>query len=104
MAEMAGRLLEKILLALRAPRQQPAAVPPLDAAAIAIFAGTSTGPSVDAIFPFVSGCCREVLQRCERNCQMQRVRSLLRGAPSHIGRGIARFVAIAAASLPDVGA
>jgi hypothetical protein len=35
---------------------------------------------------------------------MQRVRSLLRAAPSHIGRGIARFVAIAAASLPDVGA
>jgi hypothetical protein len=35
---------------------------------------------------------------------MQRVRSLLRTAPAEIGRRLARFVAIAAASLPDVGA
>jgi hypothetical protein len=35
---------------------------------------------------------------------MERVRSLLRSTPSRIGRGIARFVAIAAASLPDAGA
>jgi hypothetical protein len=35
---------------------------------------------------------------------MQQVRALLRAAPSRIGRRIARFVAIAAASLPDVGA
>jgi hypothetical protein len=35
---------------------------------------------------------------------MQRVASLLRSTPSRIGRRIAQFVAIAAASLPDVGA
>jgi hypothetical protein len=35
---------------------------------------------------------------------MQRVRSLLRTAPAEIRRHLARFVAIAAASLPDVGA
>jgi hypothetical protein len=35
---------------------------------------------------------------------MQRVASLLRSTPRRIGREIARFVAIAAASLPDVGA
>jgi hypothetical protein len=35
---------------------------------------------------------------------MERVRSLLRSTPSRISRRIAQFVAIAAASLPDVGA
>jgi hypothetical protein len=35
---------------------------------------------------------------------MQKVRSLLRLTPSRISRGFARFVAIAAASLPDAGA
>jgi hypothetical protein len=35
---------------------------------------------------------------------MERVRSLLRSTPRRISRGIARFVAIAAASLPDAGA
>jgi hypothetical protein len=35
---------------------------------------------------------------------MQRVTSLLRSTPSRIGRRIAQLVAIAAASLPDVGA
>jgi hypothetical protein len=35
---------------------------------------------------------------------MQRVASLLRSTPSRIRRRIAEFVAIAAASLPDVGA
>jgi hypothetical protein len=35
---------------------------------------------------------------------MERVRSLLRSTPTRISRGIARFVAIAAASLPDAGA
>jgi hypothetical protein len=35
---------------------------------------------------------------------MKRVASLLRSTPRRIGRGIAQFVAIAAASLPDVGA
>jgi hypothetical protein len=35
---------------------------------------------------------------------MERVRSLLGSAPFRIGRRIAQFVAIAAASLPDAGA
>jgi hypothetical protein len=35
---------------------------------------------------------------------MQRVVSLVRIAPSRLSRRIAQFVAIAAASLPDVGA
>jgi hypothetical protein len=35
---------------------------------------------------------------------MQRVTFILRSAPRQIGRRIAQFVAIAAASLPDVGA
>jgi len=36
--------------------------------------------------------------------EMRRVRSLLRSTPSRLGRRIAQFVAIAAASLPDAGA
>jgi len=35
---------------------------------------------------------------------MARINRLLRSAPSRIGRRIAQFVAIAAASLPDAGA
>jgi hypothetical protein len=35
---------------------------------------------------------------------MRRVRSLLRTTPAQIGRHLAQLVAIAAASLPDVGA
>jgi hypothetical protein len=35
---------------------------------------------------------------------MQQIRSLLRGAPSRIGRRLSQIVAIAAASLPAVGA
>jgi hypothetical protein len=35
---------------------------------------------------------------------MQQLRLLLRDAPAQIGRRFARFVAIAAASLPDAGA
>jgi hypothetical protein len=35
---------------------------------------------------------------------MQRVASLLRSTPRRIGRRFAQFVAIAAASLPEVGA
>jgi len=36
--------------------------------------------------------------------EMQQVRSLLRAAPSRIGRRLAQIVAIAAASLPAAGA
>jgi hypothetical protein len=39
-----------------------------------------------------------------KDIPMERVRSLLRKTPSRISCGIARFVAIAAASLPDAGA
>jgi hypothetical protein len=35
---------------------------------------------------------------------MRQLNALLRSAPSRIGRRFAQFVAIAAASLPDVGA
>jgi len=35
---------------------------------------------------------------------MQRIASFMRSTPSRIGRRIAQFVAIAAASLPAVGA
>jgi hypothetical protein len=35
---------------------------------------------------------------------MRRIRSLLRTTPVRIGRRVTRIVAIAAASLPDVGA
>jgi hypothetical protein len=38
------------------------------------------------------------------NVEMQQVHSLLRGAPSRIGRRLAQIVAIAAASLPAAGA
>jgi hypothetical protein len=40
----------------------------------------------------------------EGSFEMKRVRSLLRSTPLRIGRRIALFVAIAAASLPDAGA
>jgi hypothetical protein len=39
-----------------------------------------------------------------RSCDMRHLRSLLRSAPSRIGRRLALIVAIAAASLPSAGA
>jgi hypothetical protein len=45
-----------------------------------------------------------LFRRREREIQMRRVNSLLRSAPARIGRRLARFVAIAAASLPVAGA
>jgi hypothetical protein len=38
------------------------------------------------------------------NCDMQQVATLFWRTPSRIGRRLAQIVAIAAASLPDVGA
>jgi hypothetical protein len=38
------------------------------------------------------------------SCDMRRIGSLLRAAPSRIGRRLALIVAIAAASLPSAGA
>jgi hypothetical protein len=40
----------------------------------------------------------------EGSCDMRHLRSLLRSAPSRIGRRLALIVAIAAASLPSAGA
>jgi hypothetical protein len=40
----------------------------------------------------------------EGTCDMRKVTSLLRSAPSRVGRRLALIVAIAAASLPAVGA
>jgi hypothetical protein len=40
----------------------------------------------------------------EKAADMRQLRSLLRSAPSRIGRRLAQIVAIAAASLPAVGA
>jgi hypothetical protein len=39
----------------------------------------------------------------EGSCDMRRISSLLRSAPSRIGRRLALIVAIAAASLPSAG-
>jgi hypothetical protein len=39
-----------------------------------------------------------------RKLTMAKVRSFLRSTPSRLGRRIAQFVTIAAASLPEVGA
>jgi hypothetical protein len=43
-------------------------------------------------------------RRCEEILDMRRLSSLLRAAPSRIGRRLALIVAIAAASLPAAGA
>jgi hypothetical protein len=43
-------------------------------------------------------------RRRSRNSDMQQVVTLFWSAPSRIGRRLAQIVAIAAASLPDVGA
>jgi hypothetical protein len=48
--------------------------------------------------------CEQVLHGRRRIWLMQRVRSLLLVSPAEIGRRFARFIAIAAASLPEVGA
>jgi len=72
---------------------------PSDEAVIAIFPVISTSWLRVAIFrlaPRFSG--------AEGRCQMRQVGSLLRAAPSRIGRRIAQIVAIAAASLPAAGA
>jgi hypothetical protein len=52
----------------------------------------------------VIGLRRFVRTGAEGNRTMRRIHSLLRAAPSRIGRRIADIVAIAAASLPVAGA
>jgi hypothetical protein len=71
---------------------------------IAIFAGASTRPSGKTIFAYAPSGCGHLFRRRERDAPMRRVNSLLRFAPARIGRRLARFVAIAAASLPVAGA
>jgi hypothetical protein len=45
-----------------------------------------------------------ILVPTRKEIAMRRINALLRSTPSRLGRRIAQFVAIAAASLPDVGA
>jgi hypothetical protein len=71
---------------------------------IAIFAGLSTAKPVTTIFPFAPWPCRQLLDWRSRKTPMQRITLFMRATPSRIGRRIARIVAIAAASLPEVGA
>ena len=73
-------------------------------AIIAIFAGVSTRLRARAIFVCVPIRCEQMLHGHRRIGWMQRVRSLLLVSSGEIGRRFARFVAIAAASLPEVGA
>jgi len=70
---------------------------------IAIFSDTSNRLQPEAIFPVAPICCKKC-EGAKGFCQMQRVCSLLRAVPTQAGRRLARFLAIAAASLPDVGA
>ena len=70
---------------------------------IAIFPDASTRLQAEAIFPVTPICCKQC-EGAKGFCQMQRVCSLLRAVPTQAGRRLAQFFAIAAASLPDVGA
>jgi len=91
-------------LPARAPRHKTTAADALRNAAIAIFTPLSTASPSPTIFPFAPWPCGHFFGRRERTISMQRVTLLLRTTPRQIGRRIAQFVAIAAASLPDVGA
>jgi hypothetical protein len=83
---------------------KPAAEPGNGKLLVAIFATASTRGSAKAIFLKVSGFTGVCSAGAKRNSLMQRVNSLLRSAPSRIGRRLAEIVAIAAASLPSAGA
>ncbi|HVX75205.1 MAG TPA: hypothetical protein VHB49_03690 [Bradyrhizobium sp.] len=71
-----------------------------DGGAVAIFAVLSTPLIRRLTFPFgaLDG------SGAKGNWVMQRVAILLRKAPSRIGQRLAQLIAIAAASLPEVGA
>jgi hypothetical protein len=75
-----------VLLFSPRPRQFPTMEPHLYPALFASFRETTVSPGAGGI------------------CVMQRMRKLLRSAPSRIGRRLAQIVAIAAASLPEAGA
>jgi hypothetical protein len=59
---------------------------------------------VQSHFPINAKGLRELLPPAREDMTMARINRLLRSAPSRIGKRIAQFVAIAAASLPDAGA
>jgi hypothetical protein len=78
---------------------------PLDEWRVAIFAAPSTPVGGGTMFracAFLQGML--VSAGAEGSCDMRRISSLLRSAPSRIGRRLALIVAIAAASLPSAGA
>jgi hypothetical protein len=75
-----------VLLFSPRPRQFPMTEPHLHPALVVFFRETTVSPGAGEI------------------CVMQRMRKLLRSAPSRIGRRLAQIVAIAAASLPEAGA
>jgi len=78
---------------------------PPDERRVAIFAAPSTpvrGGTIFRFCAFLQGML--VSAGAEGSCDMRRIGSLLRSAPSRIGRRLALIVAIAAASLPSAGA
>jgi hypothetical protein len=70
---------------------------------VAIFAALSTGVRGGAIFHSALFAER-LLPLARKESAMRQLKSLLRSAPSRIGRRFALIVAIAAASLPSAGA
>jgi hypothetical protein len=77
---------------------------PPDEVRVAIFAVPSTrfgGGTIFAVCAFLAEQCFSA--SAEGIGDMQRLNSLLRSAPSRIGRRFAEIVAIAAASLPAAG-
>jgi hypothetical protein len=77
---------------------------PAGVALVAIFAVISTRLSRRAIFLLRERFADVCPSAAREEWLMQRVRSLLRAAPSRIGRRLAVILAIAAASLPEAGA
>ena len=71
---------------------------------VAIFMAVSTRRLCETIFPGVPRSGNACSSGPQGKFAMKKVRSLLAAAPSRIGRRIAQFVAIAAASLPSAGA
>jgi hypothetical protein len=71
---------------------------------VAIFAVPSTCLRGETIFRSTLCSANPVLPRAQGIGDMRHLRSMLRSAPSRIGRRLALIVAIAAASLPAAGA
>jgi hypothetical protein len=78
---------------------------PPDEVRVAIFTVPSTRSGSGTIFPLHAFNAEQCFSAsAEGICDMQQLNSLLRSAPSRIGRRFAEIVAIAAASLPAAGA